>query len=231
MYDLNYYKNEEIIGRLSLSRSACINWGEDLPCQVIIASRHSIKKSSISTYINEIYAQHYDADIETHYPMLFSLVNAHGDILAALGFRPAISGALFLEQYLERPIEEYVRSPRSEIVEIGNLASNKKGATILLFTALSAYLTHQGFANAVITSTQSLEKRLKRMSIFTHRLIEANSNLLHKKENWGSYYKTCPHVLTGPLKAGFDCLKKEFSAEYFPLNTVPLHSEKLLCRS
>lgn len=215
MYYLNYYEKNQIIGHLLLQHSACLKWVKTIPSKVVISRNHALKKNPVSSYISGLYAEHYDAKINVHYPLLFSLVSPENKILAAVGFRPAIHGSLFLEQYLDTSIEECVQVPRSQIVEIGNLAANSRGATILLFTALSAYLNNQGFTQAVVTSTQALEKRFELISLCPRRLAEANPDLLlHKDEHWGSYYETKPHVLVGSVTSGYEFLKTMLNAEY-----------------
>src|SRR3546814_3987285 len=58
---------------------------------------------------------------------------------AALGYRRADCGPLFLETYLDKPVEQHVadiigrRVERSEIVEIGNFASDNAMAMIKLW--------------------------------------------------------------------------------------------------
>jgi hypothetical protein len=181
---------------------------------------------TIANYISDIYAKHYDAKIAVHYPMLFSIMNQQGEVLGAVGFRPAVDGDLFLEQYLDTPIEHKIKVPRQNIVEVGSLASNNKGATMLLFTALSAYLDDQGFTHAVVTGTRMLEKRLKLMGLAPQRLASANPELLlHNDECWGSYYDTQPQVLLGSVTAGNYRLKQILQAEYYPLSSAELSVE------
>ena len=112
--------------------------------------------------------------ISVQYGSLMSVRDDAGRIVAALGFRSAGHGPLFLEQYLPAPIEIILGIPRHQIVEIGNLASSGGGASSFLFAALSAYLHHNGFKQAVVTGTDALEKRLRKMGLKPARHAQAN---------------------------------------------------------
>lgn len=216
MYDVNYYDNGNYVGHLHLQKSAYLSRINVIPSDIIISSNTSLENCPVSHYIRTIYAEYYGANINVHYPVLLSLQNPQGDILAALGLRPASNNELFLEQYLEGKIESYIPTKRHQIVEIGNLASNSQGASLLLFTALSAYLSERNYTHAVITGTNSLEKKLDRMGLALQRIASADPRLLsYKNEHWGSYYETNPQVLVGSIAKGYTRLKQILNAEYY----------------
>jgi len=222
MYHVDLVEDGILIGQLALKQSACLVWAKAIPSSVAITTHtetndatRSLTDNAVANYISAIYAEHYGANIRVPHPKLFSIRNQQGDILAAVGFRAADDQPLFLEQYIDAPIEDEINIPRRQIVEIGNLASNSKGATLLLFTALSAYLDFQGFTHAVVTSTSRLKKRLISLGLEPQFLANANPDLLlYKNEYWGSYYDTQPQVLVGSVTKANQKLKHLLNAVY-----------------
>lgn len=173
------------------------------------------ERAGVEDFIRDIYARSYGARINVHYPVLMSLRDDDGKILAALGFRHAAEGNLFLEQYTGQPIETLLNTPRDNIVEIGNLASAGGGASLFLFAAMAAYLNGQGISRAVVTSTDFLEKRFVRMGLRPERICKADpAMLLHDDEDWGSYYGADPRVLSGRVDHGYRRLQSLLGAVY-----------------
>jgi hypothetical protein len=84
---------------------------------------------------------------------------------ARLGMRPAASAPeLFLEQYLDRPVEQEIAARancpvgRDGIVEICNLAADQRGASRHLFVLLTAVLAAASYRWIVFTATPQVEK-------------------------------------------------------------------------
>lgn len=69
-----------------------------------------------------------------------------GDIVAAAGSRSAKDGGLFLERYLDRPIEQCLADPgqpvvsRAGIVEVGYLGADRAGEGRRLILRLAHHL-------------------------------------------------------------------------------------------
>lgn len=215
MFNLDYQEDGHSTGTLSLTEGAWMGRLNARPTIVSIGSAFAKDSKAVEDFIVRTYADAYGAKIGVHYPILMSVRDEAGHILAALGFRYANSGCLFLEQYLSHPVEEILDTPRSAITEIGNLASSGGGASIFLFAALSAYLDGKGQTHAVITGTNFIEKRLRSLGLKPTRLAAANPDLLLRKdENWGTYYNTNPHVLAGQVGLGYRRLQKALGATY-----------------
>ncbi len=215
MFNLDYQEDGHSTGTLSLTEGAWMGRLDARPTIVSIAPAFAKDSKGVEDFIVQTYAKAYGAKIGVHYPILMSMRDEAGTILAALGFRYATDGPLFLEQYLSHPVEDILDAPRSAITEIGNLASSGGGASIFLFAALSAYLDGKGQAHAVITGTNFIEKRLRALGLRPIRLSAANPDLLlQKDENWGTYYDTAPHVLAGQVDRGYHSLQKALGATY-----------------
>ena len=145
MLNLNYCENGLNTGLLSLKKDSPLARLKAQPKTVSITGAFSKDREEVERFITDIYAKSYNAEISVHYPILMSVRDEAGKLLAATGFRPAQSEPLFLEQYLDAPIEAVLNAPRSQIVEIGNLASQGGGASLFLFAALAAYLNDKNF--------------------------------------------------------------------------------------
>lgn len=224
MFQLDYQENGCHTGQLRMRDSHLLSRLKIRPSVVSIYPAFSKDREAVEDFIKRIYAKSYDAQIGIHYPILMSVHDGNGNILAALGFRYAADETLFLEQYLDHPVEQILSSPRDGIVEIGNLASDGGGASLFLFAALSTYLYHKGQDHAVITGTKFLEKRFHDLGLRPHKLAPADpSLLLQKDEDWGRYYDTEPHVMAGRIDEGYKRLQSVLGAQ-FTENPSCLHS-------
>ncbi|OGB38154.1 MAG: hypothetical protein A2461_09105, partial [Burkholderiales bacterium RIFOXYC2_FULL_59_8] len=123
------------------------------PMQTISAlhvDQHSPRRQEAENFIANVFAQRYNAKVSSFTPNLMVL-EQEGVIVAAAGWRSANETALFLERYLDTPIEQAMAhlapNPirRDRIVEVGHLAAQRPGSSIYLFRAMASYLHAAGF--------------------------------------------------------------------------------------
>lgn len=153
-----------------------------------------------------IYARRYGAQVPGFAPMLVAL--REGDqVLAAAGYRAAASGPLFLERYLQAPVESLIRSApgvqvaRQCIVEVGHLAAERAGQGRRLIELLGPHLAGEGFEWVVGTVTRELRAMLLRLGVAPMTLGAAHPSALGPEaEDWGSYYEHAPVILAVPLR-------------------------------
>lgn len=169
---------------------------------------HDPQRRAVEEFIARVYARHYGATVTHFAPVLVSLRDPGGVIAAAAGYRGAGVEPLFLERYLEAPVEALLgaharRAPaRVEVVEIGHLAAERAGAGRSLMFALGPHLAQEGFRWAVATLTQELRLLMSRMGITPLALGSADpARLGEDAALWGSYYDHAPLVLAGELQA------------------------------
>jgi len=165
------------------------------------------RRAAVEAFIRDIYVEHYGARVPAFTPVLVSLVDPDGEIVAAAGYRSAAAGPLFLERYLREPVEDelawHAGRPlaRREIVEIAHLAAGRSGAGRRLMFLLGPHLAQQRFRWAVATLTQELRQMMVRMGITPLALAPADPSALGEDASlWGSYYEHQPVVLAGEIQ-------------------------------
>lgn len=181
------------------------------PAVVAITHHFAPERRRVEAMIRHTYARTYGGDIAITHPMLMSLRDADDRILAGVGFRPAGTAPLFLETYLDQPVESLIpdHTGRSRIVEIGNLAAAEAGASYLLFMALAAYLHGRGFEKAVVTATRPLRRLFRHIGFDALELGRATPDRVGPAASaWGSYYANDPRVICGNVAFGADCLDR-----------------------
>lgn len=168
----------------------------------------------IKAFISDVFFRFYKAQIRVGFPNLLAVIGLDKTIFAAVGFRSADESELFLEQYLDDKIENIVsktvgkKVSRNEIVEIGSLASDKKGMVRFLYIAIAAYLHSKNYRYVVATGTEFLQKYFKKAGLKPIILGDAKQEKLHNQDiNWGSYYKSNPKVMLLNVASGYRVLK------------------------
>jgi hypothetical protein len=127
---------------------------------------------------------------------------------AALGYRRAGQQRLFLEQYLDEPVETAVSAAlgrsvaREQIIEIGNLAASNAWSMIALWGEAANDLG--GSCEVVVaTLTASLRRMFGRVGVPIVEVAAADpSRLGVAAADWGAYYDTDPRVCAGPIADG-----------------------------
>jgi hypothetical protein len=180
----------------------------------------------IITLIKDVYFKKYHAKISPKYPELLSLIGKNNEVLAALGIREAKNSELFLEQYLDQKIEDILtqiyktKIERKDVVEIGSLASKKKGMAKLLYISLAAILKQRKYKFAVITATSYLQEYFKKAGLRPKVIAKADFNKLKNQEDdWGSYYESDPKVMILDVSSGYFILKLFLGISVLPTLT------------
>lgn len=184
------------------------------PCSQHIAHGcHSTpERLLLQQFIADTFWEHYKARIEVFCQHLLGIRDDQGSLCAAAGYNFAELGPLFLEQYLDAPIEQVAQSvlgqtiARHEIVEVGNLSLSKSGGARMLIRLMTAHLHQCGRRWVVFTATKSLINSFNRMGLPTIRLADAELERVQDPEAWGSYYNHSPTVVIGEISLGFQKL-------------------------
>jgi Thermostable hemolysin len=166
---------------------------------------HDPRRAEVERYIAEVYARRYGAQVRHFAPTLVTL-QRQGEIVAAAGYRRAADGALFLEHYLDSPVERLLeqhaghRPDRASILEVGHLASHRPGDGRRLIHLMTPQLASLGAQWVVSTVTRELRHLFIRTGVAPFALGAAHAAALGAEaEHWGRYYEHEPVVLAGHL--------------------------------
>ncbi|MEJ2530061.1 MAG: thermostable hemolysin [Gammaproteobacteria bacterium] len=195
------------------------------PSNLLRHAQHSEEWRSAGEFIRANFAEHYQARIRELPSTLVAIQNACGETTAVSGLRYGVSERLFLEQYLDGPIENYLGSAgkvdRSRIVEICNLAAPTPGQVRYLLIALGTYLHSAGYEWVVCTAIGSLCNTLARMSFAPVILGMADpARLGAAAADWGSYYAKRPRVIAGHLAEANQVLSAKMAQKDSPLRLL-----------
>ena len=164
------------------------------------------ERAYLERFIAEKYLQIHNAQLNEFLPLLFG-VRRNSEWIGAVGIRPGMYRPMFLEQYLDSPIEQQVAAlsnqpvDRFSLVEIGNLAIARKGYGSLFMAMIAAVLAEAGYEWMVFTVTEQVERLIGRLGFKPHYLKGAEpERLVGEKSIWGSYYENNPRVMVGKLE-------------------------------
>ncbi|PPV39261.1 thermostable hemolysin [Ectopseudomonas oleovorans] len=175
-----------------------------------LASPGSARRVALEQFVCQRFELQHGARIRHFMPCLFGLENQIGQVLGAVGVRSGNSGPLFLERYLNEPIQTAIGSRlgntepgRGELVEVGNLAADSPGAARLLIVALTDLLVALGFRWVTFTGTPTLLNSFQRLGLTPIALGEADpARMGDELVDWGSYYDNRPLVMAGDIHGG-----------------------------
>lgn len=170
----------------------------------------AVGRAEVENFIREVFARHYGARVSAFAPNLLML-QQRGRIVAATGWRNARCEPLFLERYLDAPIEQLLSQlanqpvRREHIVEVGNLAADMPGGSPQVIMALASHLDRHGYDWVVFTATRELIRIFTRLGLPLLALAKADpARLGEAASDWGSYYETEPIVVAGLIDVAMD---------------------------
>ncbi len=183
------------------------------PYCVELIQSESNARIEVEQFIHDVYANRYHADVQMFMPNLIAIRHIETkELIAAAGFRMASRDRLFLEEYLDFPVEKAASAvtgnifQRERFVEVGNLAGAMKGAGYLVILTLADYLTSNGFNWIAFTLTERMVTAFTSLGLTPIALIDANEERIGgASSGWGEYYKTRPQAMIGEM--GSACQK------------------------
>ncbi|MBC8999100.1 thermostable hemolysin [Pseudomonas sp. N40(2020)] len=168
------------------------------------------QRTAFEAFIQQRFRKAHGADIRHFMPELFGMHNADGELSAVAGVRRAHLEPLFLERYLDEPIEPLISAAadrpvtRNGIVEVGNLAASDTGSARLSIIAITYLLAMGGLEWVTFTGNIGLVNSFHRLGLKPVTLCAANPERLgDERQHWGSYYQSKPWVHVGNIRAGF----------------------------
>jgi len=174
--------------------------------ETFILGPRDARRADATALVERVYARVYGAEVKSHYPHFVCHAKPDGELASVVGFRFADREPLFLEQYLDVPVESAVSFAfgkdvaRNRIVEIGSLAAHKMRQHPCVYAALARHLEPFGVDVAVATVTRRLARVFRVLGFDALPLGEARADrLTHNRECWGTYYDESPFVVAGSV--------------------------------
>ena len=141
---------------------ACLNaWGEEpreaVSSGLAIYGRQTPGRAEVQAFVQGIYAKRYGAHITEFAPVLLALRDAQGGLVAAVGYRCAALEPLFLERYLDIPVEQALlgasapSSARRDMVEVAHLVALRPGEGRRMMAELGRWLEITHFLQKVMS--------------------------------------------------------------------------------
>lgn len=160
-------------------------------------------RTEVEQFISDVFYQAHGAKIRRFKPCLMSLRDQDNKLVAACGFRSAALEPLFLETYLDRPVDailsEHTGLPvkRSDIIGVGNFSVAEPGMARYLITAIADQLHATSKEWVVFTAVPVVRNVFIKMNMNPVILGDADINRLPPEERaeWGSYYAQKPQVM------------------------------------
>lgn len=167
-------------------------------------------RPAFEAFIQQRFRIAHGADIRHFMPQLFGVSQANGELCAVAGVRLASDEPLFLERYLDHPIEPLISAAaaqpvdRRAIAEVGNLAASDTGSARLSIIAITWLLAMAGLEWVAFTGNIGLVNSFHRLGLKPVTLCAADPQRLgDERHHWGSYYESQPWVHVGNIRAGF----------------------------
>jgi hypothetical protein len=177
-------------------------------------------RAAIEAFIADAFLKTYGARINHFCDTLVGCRDEAGNWSAALGYSLAQDAPLFLEHYLDGPLEVELGVrlgqpvTRAQVVEVGNLAAVHAGAARELIVRTTHFLYEMGLQLVAFTATLSLLNSFGRLRLRPQLLAPADpSRLPGGGRHWGSYYDTQPQVMFGDIRYGHEQLARLFARQ------------------
>lgn len=182
--------------------------------QIDLVDKKHPDRQRVENYIREKFRQRYGANVNSFLPELLTL-SCKQRLCAVVGIRMAEKEPLYLENYLDAPVEQEIgfhfktAIPRLQIIEIGNLVSTWRGSSQLLFVCLTDLLARVEREWVAFTATHEVEQLLKKMNFTLVHLADAALDKVEQTaDQWGSYYEDKPKVMFGHVPSAMAILKQ-----------------------
>ena len=168
-------------------------------------------RDELERYVRAAFFAKHGATVRSFMPTLLAFRDRAGALGGVAGMRGADEGRLYLEQYLDRPVEDALtvalaargvaQVSRHEIAEVGHLAGANCRAAVRMVAQIPAYLVSRRYAWIVFTATSALRGILARFDAPLVELARAEGACVAgTHDDWGRYYATDPRVYAGCLR-------------------------------
>ena len=173
---------------------------------VTAVGRQDADRAALEAYVRTAFNRSHDADVSTFMPTLLAFRDGAGSLRGVLGIRSAADAPLYLENYLDRPVEQaivaagYHPVERDEVIEVGNLAAGSCLAAVRMVAQMPVQLMNRGYSWIVFTATSTVHAILLGLGAPLVELGRADPlRVARQGDRWGRYYDNDPRVYAGYL--------------------------------
>lgn len=163
------------------------------------------ERAELEGFIRERFARQHGAAVRSFLPTLIGLWDPEEAVAGAAGYRPAVAGPLYLEQYFAESVQARIAGRtggapvrRSSVAEIGNFAARNCGTARHLIEVLAGWLREHQHDWAVFTATSQVRGIMAHLGVELIELGTADPACVQSAaDDWGRYYATDPRVVVG----------------------------------
>ena len=175
-----------------------------------LVGKFDIMRPIVERFAHRAYNDTYGANIKSYSNEFLTLYSRDKGVLSCLGINDTSIKPLFLEQYLDGPVEVLLekitgkRVNRESIVEVGTLAVTSQGMCRLMMSALAGLMAGRGKSYLVFTAVRTIRNTLRRLGVpFTIISKASKTKLTNSTNDWGRYYKSDPEVIVVDLNVSW----------------------------
>lgn len=163
-------------------------------------------RAELEAYVGDAFVRKHEARVKSFMPTLLSFRDPNGALRGVVGLRGAGDSPLYLEQYLDQPIEAALARAtgqsveRRHVVEVGNLAGANCRTAVRMVALLPEHLLARHYRWIVFTATGAVREILLGFGAPLVELARADgARVTSGADQWGRYYETDPRVFAGFL--------------------------------
>ena len=170
-----------------------------------VVDHDSGERASLEARIRSGFGMHFDACIAGFMPR-FAFYRHVSGATGVIGIRRASNEPLFLESYLNTPVESIISDAtgasvsRNRIAEVGQFVVDDRDIVTSFFRDLVPFLLDNGYDWVCFTGTDRIRALLARVGF--HGLPIARAEAARARDTgdrWGRYYDFDPVVILGKL--------------------------------
>ena len=184
-----------------------------------VDNRHP-EREQVESFIKHVFYHHHSASLKAFMPTLLAAKDEDDQMSIAVGIRRIKEEPIFLEQYLDQPIDRVISQiagkdiERQQTAEVGNLACTCAGSSRKLITLLVHYFNARNVEWAVCTGTSTVRAILNKLGIEYTYIEKADPERLgDEQHSWGNYYHHNPYVLAIDIQQAMRVVGAEFILE------------------
>jgi hypothetical protein len=166
----------------------------------------SPERDELERFVGDAFVRKHEARVTSFMPTLLSFRDPAGALRGVVGLRGAGEYSLYLEHYLDRPIEGAIAAAtgrpvhRPGVVEVGNLAGANCRTAVRMVAQLPAHLLALDYQWIVFTATSAVRGILLGFGAPLIELARADGERVSNgADRWGRYYEADPRVFAGFL--------------------------------